>query len=137
MITFERAYHRWLGVAALPAGVAALSFASGLRAEDAPAPIDEPVTPVVESPYDTEQTTRIVVHITDIDPKKVESAAASLLRKKTPGLSLAEAKAQLRVNGKLDIARCLEEIYPAQLGKVSVGKVDASVVANFHEEPAQ
>lgn len=58
---------------------------------------------------DTVQMPTANIHMEVTDVKKVEAKAIAIVRNKD-GLTLAEAQALFRVNGKTNVARCVEYI---------------------------
>jgi hypothetical protein len=68
---------------------------------------------------------------------KLEARAIDILVKPDHGgLTRDVARAQLRVDGRTDVARCLEVIFQYQLVTVTQAKVVASAIANPHPSAA-
>jgi hypothetical protein len=69
--------------------------------------------------------------------KKVETRAVAILKRPdSGGLTLEEALAKLRIDGKTDVRRCLEVIFEYQLRSVKQARVIAHQQAAEHPEPA-
>jgi len=81
-------------------------------------------------------TSTLVVESQVADIPKLEAKAVEVLRAKY-GLTLDEARAKVRVDGKTDVARCLEHVIINALAGIAQAEVVASVVGNQHPEPAQ
>lgn len=65
------------------------------------------------------------------DIQKLEAKAVEVLRAKY-GLTLSEARAKVRIDGKTDVARCLEFVIINALAGITQANVTASVVAEAH-----
>lgn len=77
------------------------------------------------------QTTQLTVETDVGDIQKLEAKAVDVLRTRY-GLTLTEARAKVRLDGKTDVARCLEFVIINALAGISQAKVVGSVVANEH-----
>lgn len=69
-----------------------------------------------------------------LDIAKLEAKAVAVLREKS-GLTLAEARGQVRVDGRTDVARCIEIIVPNHLKSITQATVIATVIGHQHPEP--
>lgn len=75
------------------------------------------------------------------DIAKLEGRAIDILRK--PGtvtgevMTLEEARAVVRIDGKTDVARCPEVIYAYQLRIVTQAVIDVARISNEHPEAAK
>jgi hypothetical protein len=65
------------------------------------------------------------------DIPKLEAKAIDILRTKY-GLTLAEARDKVRIDGRTDVARCLEFVYINALQGIAQAKVVATAIANQH-----
>lgn len=79
------------------------------------------------------QSSTLAVESEVADVPKLEAKAVDVLRTKY-GLTLEEARAKLRVEGKTDVARCLEYVIINALAGIAQARVVASVVGNQHPE---
>lgn len=70
--------------------------------------------------------------------KRVEARAVAILRRAdSGGLSLEEARAKVRVDGRTDVRRCLEVIFVYQLRSVTQARVTRHQQAASHPEGGQ
>jgi|GEM_PF-6508002 len=83
--------------------------------------------------FGTQHTSTLVVESQVSDIVKLEAKAVDVLRAKY-GLTLDEARAKVRVDGKTDVARCLEYVIINALAGIAQAEVVASVVGNQHPE---
>ena len=65
------------------------------------------------------------------DIKKLEDKAVTILREKY-GLTLEEARAKVRIEGKTDVALCLEFVFINALVAVAQAEVSVVTVENAH-----
>lgn len=73
----------------------------------------------------------LVVESDVADVVKLEAKAVDVLRTKY-GLTLDEARAKVRIDGKTDVARCLEHVIINALAGIAQAEVVGSVVGNQH-----
>jgi hypothetical protein len=67
--------------------------------------------------------------------KKAETRAVAILRRPdSGGLTLEEAQAKVRIDGKTDVRRCLEVIFEYQLRSVKQARVTAHLQEAEHPE---
>ncbi len=80
----------------------------------------------------------IVVTVTAEVPDiaKLEAKAVDILRKWDPALTLTAARAKVRVDGKTDVARCMEYVVINALGSITQAKVSGIRQEVQHPEPA-
>lgn len=76
----------------------------------------------------------MTVEYDTLDIAKLEAKAVDVLRTKS-GLTLAEARAFVRVDGRTDVARCYEVIIPNHLKSITQGTVLGVRIENQHPEP--
>lgn len=76
----------------------------------------------------------MTVEYDTLDIPKLEAKAVDVLRTKS-GLTLAEARAFLRVDGRTDVARCYEVIIPNHLKSITQGTVIGVRIENQHPAP--
>lgn len=79
------------------------------------------------------QSSTLAVESEVADIPKLEAKAVDVLRAKY-GLTLEEARAQVRIDGKTDVARCLEYVIINAMAGIAQARVVASVVGNQHPE---
>lgn len=65
------------------------------------------------------------------DIPKLEAKAVAVLRTKR-GLTLAEARAEVRVDGRTDVARCWEIVVRNALAGIVQGQISATAMAHQH-----
>jgi hypothetical protein len=83
--------------------------------------------------FGTVHRTYMSVEAEVADIGKLETRAIDILVKPDHGgLTRDEARSKLRVDGKTDVARCLEVIYAYQLRIITQARVTASAIANQH-----
>ena len=90
----------------------------------------------VDVPYTVfgpEHTSQLTVESNVPDIAKLEAKAVDILRTKS-GLTLAEARAKVRIDGKTDVARCLEYVIMDALQKITQAEVVGITVANQHPQ---
>lgn len=116
------------------------AFAQDAPVED-PAPAENPAFALKQRTYLSVES-----FIPDGGIPKLETRAIDILVKPDHGgLTRDEARAQLRIDARTDVARCLEVIFQYQLEIVTQAKVVATAIANQHPsapidppaEPAQ
>lgn len=101
------------------------SFCGNLAATYAQEPSEE------HPAFGAIHTTELKVESTVVDIPKLEAKAVDILRTKY-GLTLAEARDKVRIDGKTDVARCLEYLYINAVTSVVQARVEVTVVAEQH-----
>lgn len=90
----------------------------------------------VEHPaFGSHQVTQITA-TAEVDIPKAEAKAVDILRKWDPSLTLAQARAKVRIDGKTDVARCMEYIYINAFDGITQAHVVGVRQENQHPVPA-
>ena len=87
--------------------------------------------------YGNHQVIQLTVTADVPDIPKAETKAVEILRKWDPSLTLAAARAKVRVDGRTDVARCLEYIYINHLDAITQADVTGIRQEVAHPEPRQ
>jgi hypothetical protein len=103
----------------------ALSMATSALAQDAPHPAFGPT-----------QTSILTVDAEVPDIPKLEAKAIDILRTKY-GLTLAEAREKVRIDGKTDVARCLEYVVINALNGITQATVVGISIQQEHPQPKE
>lgn len=82
------------------------------------------------------QVSQLTVEADVPDIPKLEFKVVALLRADDPSLTLAAARARVRIDGKTDVARCMELLIIHTLRGITQAFVVGTVVATQHPEPA-
>lgn len=92
--------------------------------------------PAQEHPaFGAHQVIQLTITADVPDIPKLEARAVDILRRWDPSLTLAGARAKVRVDGKTDVARCLEYITVYQLQQVSQARITGIRQEAQHPEP--
>lgn len=105
-------------------------------AEPVPSPEPEPAPAPVEHPaFGPTHTSLLTVQSVVPDIPKLEQRVVDILRAQDPALTSAQARAKLRIDGKTDVALCLELLIIYQVGLPVQFEAVTITVANEHPVP--
>lgn len=100
-------------------------------AQDAP----PPPPPDYHPAYGPHHISTLTVESYVPDVPKLEQRVVDILRAADPTLTLADARAKLRINGKTDVARCLELLIIYAVDAPVQFEALSTTVANEHPTP--